>query len=80
MRLFLSLDNPKNAQINDEAEPFGADEADSLVSFFFMFVAFFSDGAILPEVRSLKLQTTGKTTTGRRQPVGYLKSLVELNS
>lgn len=35
MRLFLSLDNPKNAQINDEAEPFGADEADSLVSFFF---------------------------------------------
>lgn len=31
VRLFLSLDNPKNAQINDEAEAFGADEADSLV-------------------------------------------------
>ena len=35
MRLFLSLDNPKNAQINDETEAFGADEADSLVSCFF---------------------------------------------
>lgn len=32
VRLFLSLDNPKNAQINDDPEQlFGADEADSLV-------------------------------------------------
>ena len=54
MRLFLSLDNPKNAQINDEAEAFGADEADSLVSCFFFKlefnVAFFSDEAILSVV------------------------------
>ncbi|KAJ7373789.1 Serine/threonine-protein kinase Sgk1 [Desmophyllum pertusum] len=30
VRLFLSLDNPKNAQVNVDAEQFGADEADSL--------------------------------------------------
>ena len=31
VRLFLSLDNPKNAHINGDTEQFGADEADSLV-------------------------------------------------
>lgn len=31
VRLFLSLDNPKNAQVNDDTEQFGADEADLLV-------------------------------------------------
>ena len=35
VRLFLSLDNPKNAQINDDAEQFGADEADSLVFIYY---------------------------------------------
>ena len=41
MRLFLSLDNPKNAQINDETEQFGADEADSLVLCCFVLAAIF---------------------------------------
>ena len=31
VRLFLSLDNPKNAHINGDTEQFGADETDSLV-------------------------------------------------
>ena len=31
VRLFLSLDNPKNAHINGDTEQFGADEVDSLV-------------------------------------------------
>lgn len=31
VRLFLSLDNPKNAHINGDTDQFGADEADSLV-------------------------------------------------
>ena len=31
IRLFLSLDNPKNAQVNNDNEQFGADEDDSLV-------------------------------------------------
>ncbi|CAH3111374.1 serine/threonine-protein kinase Sgk1-like [Pocillopora verrucosa] len=30
IRLFLSLDNPKNAQVNNDNEQFGADEDDSL--------------------------------------------------
>jgi len=33
VRLFLSLDNPKNAHISDDTEHFGADEADLLVLF-----------------------------------------------
>lgn len=31
VRLFLSLDNPKNAHVSDDTEHFGADEADLLV-------------------------------------------------
>lgn len=36
VRLFLSLDNPKNAQVNNDTEQFGADEADLLVFIFFL--------------------------------------------
>lgn len=41
VRLFLSLDNPKNAQVNDDTEQFGADEADLLVLIFWEIITTF---------------------------------------
>jgi len=38
VRLFLSLDNPRNTQVYDNTEQFGADEADLLVLFFWKII------------------------------------------